>query len=212
MSLDLVRALKAPFNGQDWVKKLIICGLLLIIPIVNFVVMGYDVKYMKNILNGEEKTPDLSGLGALFVAGFKAFIGSILLCIPFIIIAFIVVMLFSDSPAISNLISTVVNLVIYFVGCVLFARFAMDEKILSMVDFASAGKLLAGNKNTLIFVLYLIALSLVYGIVTIVCCITVVGMILIPFLIFASMLSYSNLAGQFVKSAPKFEEVKASAN
>lgn len=212
MSLDLVKALKAPFSGEAWVKKLVIGGLLFLIPIVNFAVMGYTIKYLKNVLNGEDKTPDFSDFGGLLVTGVKALIGSLLLSIPFIIICLIIGLLFSDSQVLANLIVYVVYLVYYFVAYVLLARFAMDEKVLSMVDFASVGKLLAGNKNILFFVLFLIALGFVYAVITTVCCITVVGIILLPFIILAALLSNFNLIGQFVKSAPNFEEVKASAN
>lgn len=212
MSLDLVKTIKAPFSGQDWIKKLIIGGILFIIPIVNFAMAGYVIKYLKNILNGNESTPDFSDFGGLFLTGIKAIVGSLLLFIPFGIICFIIGMLFSDAPIVANLIVYVFYIAYYFVAYILMARFAMDEKILSMVDFASAGKLLAGNKNTLLFVLFVIALGIVYGIVTIVCCITVIGLVLIPFLILASTLSICNLIGQFVKNSPNFEEVKASAN
>ena len=49
MSLDLVKAIKAPFSGQDWIKKLIIGGILFIIPIVNFAMVGYVIKYLKKL-------------------------------------------------------------------------------------------------------------------------------------------------------------------
>lgn len=212
MSLDLVKAIKAPFSGDDWVKKLIIGGILLLIPIVNFAVMGYMVKYLKNILNGEEKTADFSDFGGLFVTGIKSFAGSFLLFIPFMIICVIIAILFAKAQAVANLIVYVLYFIYYIVVYVLLARFAMDEKVLSMVDFASVGKLLSGNKNVLFFVLFLIALSLVYGLITTVCCITIVGIILLPFILLAAMLSNFNLIGQFVKSSPNFEEVKASAN
>lgn len=211
MSLDFVKAIKAPFSGQDWIKKLIIGGILFMIPIVNFAMAGYTIKYLKNILNGNESTPDFSDFGGLLVTGIKAFVGSLLLFIPFGIICFIIGMLFSDEPINVNLIYTL-YIVYYLVAYIFMARFAMDEKILSMIDFASVGKLLAGNNNTLSFVSFFIALGFVYCIVTIVCCITVIGFVLIPFIILASMLSIFNLTGQFVKNSPNFEEVKASAN
>ena len=210
--MDLVKAIKAPFSGQDWIKKLIIGGILFMIPIVNFAMVGYVIKYLKNILNGNESTPEISDFGALFVTGIKAFVGSLLLFIPFGIICIIIGMLFSDAQIVANLIVYVFYIVYYFVAYILMARFAMDEKILSMIDFASVGKLLAGNKNTLLFVLFVIALGIVYGVVTTVCIATFIGWVLIPFIILASMLSIFNLLGQFVKSSPNFEEVKASAN
>lgn len=209
--MDLVAALKAPFSGEGWVKKLIIVGLLFLVPIVNFATMGYFVKYLKNVLNGEEKTPEFSDFGGLFVTGLKVFLGSILLFIPFILLCFVIGMLFAKAENIASLIVYVLYFVYYFVAYVLLARFAMDEKILSMVDFASAIKLISGNKNILMFILFLFALGLVYGIVTTVCCVTLVGIILVPFLIFAAMISNFNLIGQFVKGSPNFEEVKSSA-
>lgn len=210
MGLDLVKALKAPFSAEGWVSKLLVGGILICIPIVNFITMGYMVKYGKNLLNKDESLPSYSNIGDLFVSGIKLFIGSIILSIPVMLLCFIISMLFSKTVFVSTLLIYLIYFVYYFIAMVLMIRFSLDEKILSMIDFQSAFDIFNGNKNLLSFILLFIASSLAYGIVVTICCITIIGVILVPFLVYASLLSLYNLSAQFVVSAPKFEEVKLS--
>lgn len=210
MSIDLVKALKAPFSGEGWIVKLLIGGILLCIPIVNFIVMGYCIKYVKNLLNKDESLPDYSGIGDLFLKGIKLFVGCIILGIPIMLVCFIIIMLFGKAEIVASLLTSVIYAVYYFVAYVLMARFALDEKILSMVDFPSAFKLLSGNPNLLSFIGLFIVASIIIGVVAFVCCVTIVGFILIPFVVYAAMLVTYNLTAQFVLGSPKFEEVKSS--
>lgn len=210
MGLDLVRALKAPFSSEGWIVKMLIGGILLCIPIVNFIVMGYAVKYLKNLLNNNEALPEYSNIGDLLVSGIKFFIGCIILFIPVTLVCFVISLLFAKAQLVGMLITSVIYLVYYYIAYVLMARFALDEKILSMLDFKSALLIFKDNKNLLSFVLLFIVAGLIYALITFVCCITVVGMILVPFVVFAAMLATYNLTAQFVVSAPKFEEVKSS--
>ena len=179
MGLDLVKALKAPFSSEGWIAKLLVGGILLCIPIANFITMGYFVKYAKNLLNKDESLPSYSSMGNLFSSGVKLFIGSIILGIPVMLLCFIISMLFSESVFVSTLLVYLVYFVYYFIAMVLIIRFSLDEKILSMIDFQSAFDIFNGNKNLLSFILLFIASSLAYGIVVTICCITIIG--IIPF-------------------------------
>lgn len=210
MSIDLVKALKAPFSTEGWGVKTLIGGVLLCIPIVNFVVIGYWMKYLRNVLDNENQLPDYSDFGGLFVTGLKAFVGSIILAVPVMILIAIVSMVFAKAEFLSALLTSLMYFVYYYVAYIMCARFSLDEKILSMIDIKAALLILKDNKNLVSFVILFIVLGIIYGLVTALSAITVVGIILIPFIIQASILSTMNLTGQFVSSAPNFEQVKTS--
>ena len=54
--MDYGKMIKFPMEDKDWVMKIIIGGILTIIPIVNFISLGYMLKVMKNSIN---KTPGM---------------------------------------------------------------------------------------------------------------------------------------------------------
>jgi hypothetical protein len=56
--MNIIEGLKFPINDEEWVKKVIIGGIISIIPIVNLVVYGYFVETMKYVINGKELLPE----------------------------------------------------------------------------------------------------------------------------------------------------------
>lgn len=57
MSMDFVKALKAPASIDGWFVKLLIGGFFLMIPILNFAIMGYVVKYLEKFMNKDGNLP-----------------------------------------------------------------------------------------------------------------------------------------------------------
>lgn len=212
MSMDFSKSLKAAFCGEGWILKLIIGGILLCIPIVNFIVFGYFVKYLKNVVNGNDALPDFSDIGKLFVSGLKLVVGGILLFIPLFVLVFILTMIFSKNTALSMLVTGILELVYTFLSLLMMANFSIDEKILSMVDFKRAFLLLKENQNIGSFILYLVAVYVICIVVTVICAVTLVGLVLLPFVSYIFMVMIDNLLGQFTKEAPKLAEVKSAAS
>jgi hypothetical protein len=58
---------------KDW-KKIIILGIILIIPIVNFIGFGYYLRIMKSTLAGSDELPEFESIGELFIDGTKILI------------------------------------------------------------------------------------------------------------------------------------------
>lgn len=212
MSMDFSKSLKAAFCGEGWILKLIIGGILLCIPIVNFIVFGYFVKYLKNVVNGNDALPEFSDIGKLFVSGLKLVVGGILLFIPLFVLVFILTMIFSKNTALSMLVTGILELVYTFLSLLMMANFSIDEKILSMVDFKRAFLLLKENQNIGSFILYLVAVYVICIVVTVICAVTLVGLVLLPFVSYIFMVMIDNLLGQFTKEAPKLAEVKSAAS
>ncbi len=65
---------------KDWVK-MIILGIILIIPIVNFIGLGYYLRIIKSTLAGLNKLPDFGRIGELFIDGIKILIVCIIYAI-----------------------------------------------------------------------------------------------------------------------------------
>ena len=82
---------------KDW-KKIITLGIILIIPIVNFIGLGYYSRIIKSTLTGLDEVPDFEGIEELFVDGIKIFIICIIYSIiPLIFYAFSVIFARSET-------------------------------------------------------------------------------------------------------------------
>ena len=68
------------FPIKNWVK-MIILGIILIIPIVNFIGLGYYLRIIKSTLAGLDELPNFLGVGELFIDGIKLLIVGIIYAI-----------------------------------------------------------------------------------------------------------------------------------
>ncbi len=69
---------------MDWVK-IIVLGIILMIPIVNFIGLGYYLRIIKSTLAGLDELPDFKRVGELFIDGIKI----LLVCIIYAIVPLI---------------------------------------------------------------------------------------------------------------------------
>ncbi|AEH07056.1 DUF4013 domain-containing protein [Methanothermococcus okinawensis] len=86
--MELSDGLKYPMEDTEWIKKIIIGGILNIIPIVNFISFGYALETMESIIINKNQTnlPEWDEFGSKFIKGFMGIIISIIyLIIPIII-------------------------------------------------------------------------------------------------------------------------------
>jgi Protein of unknown function (DUF4013) len=91
----------------DWVK-IIILGIILIIPIVNFIGLGYYLRIIRSTLTGSNELPDFEYVGELFLDGIKILIVSIIYgVIPLIFYSLSVVFARSATVASSTTTSSV---------------------------------------------------------------------------------------------------------
>lgn len=82
---NIIDSLQYPF--KEWVK-IILLGIILIIPIVNFIGLGYYLRIIKYSLAGLDELPDFEGIVELFIDGIKILIvGIIYAIIPLIFYA-----------------------------------------------------------------------------------------------------------------------------
>ena len=84
--MDYGKIIRFPMNDKDWIMKIIIGGILSIIPIVNFIANGFQLKVMKNAINKTPGMPEWKGFIDLFVKGFIVFIIALLyMIVPLVI-------------------------------------------------------------------------------------------------------------------------------
>ena len=84
--MDFGKIIKFPMKDKDWIMKVIIGGVLSIIPIVNFISSGYQLKVMKNAINKKPGMPEWKGFMDLFVKGLIIFVIALLfMIVPLII-------------------------------------------------------------------------------------------------------------------------------
>ena len=167
------------------------------------------IKYLTQVINKDERLPEFSDIGNLFVTGLKAIIGSILLSIPMILITVIISILSDGFSSATTLIIYLLEIIYGLISLIMIGNFAIDQKILSMVGFIRAALLVKDNSSLVPFILYLIILNILYGVILTVCAVTIIGIILVPFGALAMFLSLYNLVGQFIQNAPHLEEAKS---
>ena len=90
MALDIGKALKFPTEDENWIVKILIGTVLMIIPIVNFIPIGYVYNIFKKVLNKEEPNlPEWGEWGDLFIRGLMVF----LIMLVYIIVPWILLMI-----------------------------------------------------------------------------------------------------------------------
>jgi hypothetical protein len=80
---NIEKAIRFPFNDEQWLPKLIVGGVLNVIPVINFLSIGYAYQVFKSTLKKEDAVmPEWRNWGDLFIQGL--IIAVICLCYSFI--------------------------------------------------------------------------------------------------------------------------------
>ena len=85
--MDIIESVKFPSTDVGWIKKILIGGILLIIPIINLIVGGYYIKTLRGSIEGKPGLPEWDDWGDLFIKGLMvAIIVFIYSLIPLIVL------------------------------------------------------------------------------------------------------------------------------
>ena len=87
--MDIGKSFTFVFDDEDWLKQLVIGGLIAFIPIVNFAAFGYVVQVIRNARDGQDvPLPEWSNnFGQYFMDGLKVFVGLLVYYAPLIVVA-----------------------------------------------------------------------------------------------------------------------------
>ena len=85
--MDIGKSFTYMMEDPNWIKKVLIGGIVGLIPIVNFAVYGYMLTAMKNIADGQPNPlPEWGEFGAHFMKGLYAFVGILVYFLPMIVL------------------------------------------------------------------------------------------------------------------------------
>ncbi len=88
MTLDIGRSFTYMFEDESWIMKIVIGGILLFIPIINFMSMGYMLEVLKRVADGTDiPLPEWDDFGGKFIKGLMILIIAIVYTIPIWLVA-----------------------------------------------------------------------------------------------------------------------------
>jgi hypothetical protein len=86
--MDIGRSFTFMFEDESWITKVLLGGVLGIVPILNFVVYGYQLEVIRNVAQDQElPLPEWGDdFGGKFVRGLMVFIASLIYSLPLIVV------------------------------------------------------------------------------------------------------------------------------
>ncbi len=85
--MDIGRGFTYAFDDEDWLKKILIGGVVTLVPILNFVAIGYALRATKNASEGQDlPLPEWDDWGGDFVRGLLLFLAGLIYSLPTIIV------------------------------------------------------------------------------------------------------------------------------
>lgn len=215
----LGEALRFPIEGDDGLKNILIGGLLvifgfLLIPI--FLVQGYTVRVLRVAVDGGEEPPSFDEWGEMLVDGLKLFIIAIAyFLVPmvlFLVSMFAFVGIASVSSAggepapgalagagIVGLLLISVSMLLFVVASYLLpaaaANFARTDEFGAAFD---VGTVIDGafSADYLVAVVFAILVGIIFGTITFVLSIIIIGLLVVPFVSFYSQVATYHLFGR----------------
>jgi hypothetical protein len=87
--MDIGLAFSFPFQDEEWVTKLILVGVILIIPVLGIILaLGWTLAITRAVIRGEaEPLVGLSDFADLLTLGFKAFLISLIYALPIVVLS-----------------------------------------------------------------------------------------------------------------------------
>ena len=90
MTLNIGRSFIYMFQDERWIMKIVIGGVLVFIPIVNFIVLGYVLAVFKRVADGTDvPLPEWDDFGGMFIAGLTLFVIGLIYEIPVMLFSFL---------------------------------------------------------------------------------------------------------------------------
>ncbi len=221
--MDIGRSISYVFEDKSWLSKILIGGLLSIIPIFGWaVVLGYWIRTSLNVANGYElPLPEWNDFGGDFIRGFKAWLALVVWALPLIVLAFCAVVPLaavsnSSNGALSAFggllfvgvwgVDVILGLAIAFIAPVVVGRVVMQNSVSAAFDFAG---IIATARANAVPLLMIVGMTLVlrfaasFGII-----LCGVGVLFTGFL---SIVMLSHLYGQFWRQMGSYAPVNTGS-
>ncbi len=119
--MDFGKAFSFVFEDDTWLKKIILGGIIAIIPIVDFALLGWMLEIGRRVAGGEaEVLPGWEDFGTYFIRGLKAFVVSFVYALPILILELCPLTLSLLSGQNNNGMGAAASLISLLVSCVVF--------------------------------------------------------------------------------------------
>lgn len=157
--MEFGKAFTFAFEDRDWLKKIGIGGLLLLIPLIgSFFLLGWVVELVRRvILDDPEPLPDWSNLMDFLVKGFQAWVISLVYSLPVVILSVCTnsVPILLQGNGGDDTMATIVALLSICFGCVIFLFSLALGFILpaALGQFAATGQMGAAFRFSEVFAL-----------------------------------------------------------
>jgi hypothetical protein len=174
--VDVGRSISYVFQDPNWVKKMLIGGLLSLIPIIGaLIVAGYWIRIATNVARGYElPLPEWNEFGGDFMRGLKAAVVLFVWALPFILLAAcgaLPAVLFSNSNGAAQSLSGVffigavgfgflMWILIAFMSPVIIGRYVMRG---SMAAAFQVGLVIADARDNAVALLLVVAMAYALG-------------------------------------------------
>ena len=212
--MDIGKSIGFVFEDKDWITKVLIGGIVSLIPIVNLAALGYALRTLQNVGAGKaEPLPQWDDFGDYFVRGLVLFVGGLIYALPLIVVAVMTIALSSltDSRALGAGAEGVISVCVAVLACLqlLLAlavsvwtpaaamNYAATDEFAALFRFDQIWGLISGHLGD-----YIVAL-LVYWLVSMVAFFVGVVLCLVGtiFTSFIATLIFAHLLGQVLSKS-----------
>jgi hypothetical protein len=91
MGVDISRALRAPFNDPEWIKKTLLGWLWILLFFTSPAVYGAMIEYIQGVARGDDRLPEWDDFGGKWVRGLLVSVAAFIYFLPIIVIGMIMV-------------------------------------------------------------------------------------------------------------------------
>jgi hypothetical protein len=207
--MDIVRALKFPFDDHDWPSKLGLGTLLMLVGMVlPFIPLGYQVQVARNVIHGKQHpVPGTNDLGQVITDGIMALAAVILYALP--LTPFLCLLMFtgaltdgSDAGGfmfcvvfcclfVPTLIYGILATAFYWIGVI---RYAATGNFSSFLQIRAIWGDIRNHLDILgMLLLYSIGIGIVLGMISPFALVTIIGL---PLILLFNQLATGHLIGQ----------------
>lgn len=173
------RAFSYVFEDKDWLTKILIAGLISLIPVVGqFYLLGWMIEIMRRVKAGRQDILPTTHFSYFLTIGLKMFVVCLIYAIPLIIITFVISLLstryktydgnsftivVSSMGFFGNLITLLVQICVAFLSTYGTIKLAQTDQIRSCLDFKDAFNTIKDNLALFIIVELLMIVAGIIG-------------------------------------------------